>query len=78
MDAAAVEAWQTAGSCKQWTCEPQSHAARAPSPHGFNRICSNSLIAGAATGRAAWPEAAAAVKEPLADATSTTPVGYAR
>jgi len=77
MGAAAVEAWLAAGSYKQWTCEPQSHAARSPSPHGFNRICSNSLVSGNATGAATWPEGAAAVKELLADSTSTTPVGYA-
>lgn len=77
MGAAAVEAWLAAGSYKGWTCEPASHDARSPSPHGFNRICSNSLIAANATNTAAWPEGAAAVKELLADATSTVPVGYA-
>jgi hypothetical protein len=74
---AAVEAWLTAGSYKQWTCEPQSHQARSPSAHGFNRICSNSEIAAKATSTDAWPEGAAAVKELFADGTSTTPVGYA-
>jgi hypothetical protein len=77
MGGAAVEAWLAAGSYKQWTCEPQSHAARSPSPHGFNRICSNSVVSSNAVGTAAWPEGASAVKELLADATSTTPVGYA-
>lgn len=77
MGAAAVEAWLAAGSYKQWTCEPQSHAARSPSPHSFNRICSNPAISSNATGTAPWPQGAAAVKELLADATSTTPVGYA-
>jgi len=75
--AIAIDAWLAAGSYKQWTCEPQSHAARSPSPHGFNRICSNSLVSSNATGTAAWPEGAAAVKELLPDAASTTPVGYA-
>jgi hypothetical protein len=75
--ATAVEAWLTAGSYQQWHCEPAVHAARAPSPHGFNRICSNDLVATNATGTAAWPQGAAAVKELLASATSTTPVGYA-
>lgn len=77
MGATAVEAWLAAGSYKTWTCEPASHEARSPSPHGFNRICSNSLISNNAAGTDAWPEGAAAVKELLADATSTTPVGYA-
>ncbi|HVZ71320.1 MAG TPA: hypothetical protein VHJ20_03005 [Polyangia bacterium] len=75
--ATAVEAWLSAGSYKQWHCEPAVHAARSPSPHGFNRICSNDLVASNATGTAAWPQGAAAVKELLASATSTTPVGYA-
>ena len=77
MGAAAIESWLAAGSYKEWTCETQSHAARAPSPHSFNRICSNSLISSNANSTAAWPEGAAAVKEMFADATSTTPVGYA-
>jgi hypothetical protein len=77
MGAAAVEAWLTAGAYKQWHCESAVHAARSPSPHGFNRICSNDIVANAATGTAAWPVGAAAVKELLADANSPTPVGYA-
>ena len=75
--AAAVEAWLQAGSYKRWTCEPSVHAARSPSPHGFNRICSNLLVAGNAEGTAAWPKGAAAVKELYAAATDTTPIGYA-
>lgn len=77
MGAAAVESWLAAGSYKHWACEGQSHDARSPSPHGFNRICSNSVISAKATGTDAWPEGAAAVKELFADGTSTTPVGYA-
>lgn len=77
MGAAAVEAWLTAGSYKQWSCEPQSHMARSPSPHGYNRICSNKEVSSNATATTAWPVGAAAVKELLADSTSTTPVGYA-
>jgi hypothetical protein len=77
MGTAAVEAWLTAGSYRQWRCEPAVHAARAPSPHGFNRICSNDAIAANAGGTAAWPQGAAAVKELHADAASTTPIGYA-
>ncbi len=77
MGATAVESWLATGAYKQWTCEPAVHAARAPSPHGFNRICSNSAISANAGGTAAWPQGAAAVKELHPDAASTTPVGYA-
>jgi hypothetical protein len=77
MGGAAVEAWLATGSYKQWTCESAVHAARSPSPHGFNRICSNNLISANATGTGVWPQNASAVKELYADASSTTPVGYA-
>jgi hypothetical protein len=72
-----IENWLTAASYKTWACEPAIHASRDPSPHGFNRICSNDAIAGAATGTAAWPKGAAAVKEIYTSMTDTTPVGYA-
>lgn len=75
----AVEAWLTAGasSYKTWASEPTVHASRDPSPHGFNRIYSNALIADNAAGTAAWPEGAASVKELYADQASTTPIGVA-
>lgn len=72
-----MESWLAAASYKDWACEPAVHAARSPSPHGFNRICSNGLIAGAAAGTTAWPKGSAAVKEIYASMTATTPVGYA-
>ena len=72
-----IEKWLGDASYKTWTCEPAVHAARSPSPHGFNRICSNDLIAGAATGTGAWPKGAAAVKEIYTSLTDTTPAGYA-
>jgi hypothetical protein len=72
-----IEAWISAGSYKTWACEPTVHEARSPSPHGFNRICSNDVIAGAATGTAVWPKGSAAVKEIYASMTATAPVGYA-
>ncbi len=72
-----VEAWLTTGSYKAWHCEPTVHASRDPSPHGFNRICSNDVVANGATGTQAWSEGAAAVKELYASATDTKPVGYA-
>ena len=74
---AAVEAWLTTGAYKQWHCESAVHAARLPSPHGFNRICSNDAIASNASGTTAWPAGSAAVKELYDSATATTPTGYA-
>ena len=74
---AAVEAWLQAGHYKQWHCEGAVHGARSPSPHGFNRICSNDAIADNATGSGAWPSGAAAVKEMYAAADAPAPAGYA-
>lgn len=73
----AVEEWLASGMFKSWASEPAIHASRSPSPHGFNRIWSNDLIAQNASGTGAWPEGAAAVKELYASATDTTPVGVA-
>jgi hypothetical protein len=73
----AIESWLAAGSYKGWTSESAIHASRSPSPHGFNRIYSNDLIARNATGTANWPEGAAAVKELYASLTDAAPVGYA-
>lgn len=70
----AVEAWLADGAYLAWTCEPQPHAARSPSPHGINRICSNDLLS--AHGDGEYPVGAASVKELLAD-DNTTIVGYA-
>jgi hypothetical protein len=75
--AAAVEAWLQAGSYKQWKCESAVHASRDPSPHGFNRICSNVQISGSASGTADWAVGASAVKELYASIDATVPVGYA-
>lgn len=77
MGAVAIEAWLKTGAYKSWHCEPAPHAFRAPSPHGFNRICSNELIHDSAAGTGAWPKGAAAVKELHESASSTTPIGYA-
>jgi hypothetical protein len=75
--AKALEAWLSAGSYKDWQCESAVHASRDPSPHSFNRICSNDLISNNASGTSAWPAGAAAVKELYASADATKPVGYA-
>jgi hypothetical protein len=77
MGATAVEAWLKKGSYRAWHCEKKAHEFRAPSPHGFNRICSNDLIADDAKGSGDWPEGAAAVKELYAAADDKDPVGYA-
>jgi hypothetical protein len=75
--AKAVEAWLAMGAYETWHCEPEVHAARSPSPHGFNRICSNDALAGQIDGSATWPKGAAAVKELYATADAKSPVGYA-
>jgi hypothetical protein len=73
----AVEAWLADGAYKAWAAEPAVHESRSPSPHGFNRIYSNELLAANVAGTAAWPRGAAGVKELFASATATTPIGYA-
>ena len=77
MGASEVTDWLQGGAYLSWHCEPSVHEARTPSPHGFNRICSNDLLAQSAAANGPWPKSAAAVKELHASATSTTPVGYA-
>jgi hypothetical protein len=75
--ASAIEAWLAKGDYKDWQCEPEIHEARSPSPHGFNRICSNDQISSRARGTGDWPAGAAAVKELYASASDEKPVGYA-
>ena len=72
-----IEQWLEDASYRTWACEPAVHETRSPSPHGFNKICSNDLISSAATGTTAWPKGAAAVKELYASSTATTPTGFA-
>lgn len=72
-----VEAWIARGYYLGWQCEATVHAGRAPTPHGFNRICSNNAISESATGSAPWPKGAAAVKELHATIAGGTPIGYA-
>jgi hypothetical protein len=57
-----LDTWIAAGFYKDWSCEPAPHAARSPSPHGMNRICSNAAIATTAADEP-FPIGAAAVKE---------------
>jgi hypothetical protein len=75
--AAAVEAWLKKGDYKEWQCESKVHEAREPSPHGFNRICSNDAISSHAADDGVWPSGAAAVKELYASADAAKPAGYA-
>ena len=72
-----MDAWLETGVYKDWHCESAVHAARAPSPHGFTRICSNDAIANNARGNGAWPRGAAAVKEMYASENSKDPDAYA-
>lgn len=77
MGRAAVEAWLSRGSYLDWHCESKPHEFRAPSPHGFNRICSNDLLSESVKGDADWPKGSAAVKELYANADDEEPVGFA-
>lgn len=72
--AAAVQAWLTAAHYQSWHCEAAPHPARAPSPHGRNRICNNDALHGS-TGTGPFPIGAASVKE-LLDASDQI-IGYA-
>jgi hypothetical protein len=56
-----VQAWLAQGFYTTWHCETAAHAARSPSPHGTNRVCSNDLASGAGPGE--FPVGAASVKE---------------
>lgn len=69
-----IEAWLADGAYQSWSCEAEAHAARAPSAHGINRICSNAALSGHGDGE--YPVGAAAVKE-LYDDAGTTIIGYA-
>jgi hypothetical protein len=73
----AIKAWLATGSYKSWACEGERHEFRPPSPHGFNRICSNDVLSAAASGTDDWPVGSAGVKELYANETDAAPVGYA-
>lgn len=77
LGAANVEAWLETGAYEDWHCEPDVHESRPPSPHGYNRICSNDAIADAASGSDEWPKGAAAVKELYASESAERPSGFA-
>jgi hypothetical protein len=72
----AITQWLAQGYYKSWKCEPAVHAQRSPSPHGFDKVCSNDVISGF-SGTGPWPVGAAAVKELYGTLTDTTPNGYA-
>ncbi|MFT3841522.1 MAG: hypothetical protein QM723_31330 [Myxococcaceae bacterium] len=75
--AAAVEAWLADGHYKAWHCETDKHAARAPSPHGVNRICNNAKLTAQPAGPGEYPVGAAAVKELYTADGGTEIIGYA-
>lgn len=56
-----LEQWLASGAYKQWACEKDPHTARSGSAHAANRICSNDLLSGSASGE--FPVGAASVKE---------------
>lgn len=56
-----LEQWLATGAYKQWACEKDAHAARSGSAHVTNRICSNDLLSGSASGE--FPVGSATVKE---------------
>ena len=67
--------WLAKGDYKTWHCEAAEHASKDPSPHGWNRICSNDKLAGAgAMGN--FPVGSAGVKE-LWDKMGGKVIGYA-
>lgn len=68
-----VNVWLAAGYYKSWHCEMAAHEARAPSPHGRNRICNNDTIRNAGSS-GAYPVGAASTKEHIDD--SGAIVGY--
>jgi len=72
--AADTKAWLALGQYKTgtWKCEEAPHAARSPSPHGTNRICSNATLSGHGAGE--FPVGSAGVKELYTGAEIT---GYA-
>ena len=66
-----IKAWLSLGEYKKgnWKCEAAPHAARSPSPHGTNRICSNATLSEHGAGE--FPVGAAGVKEIYDGATIT-------
>lgn len=75
--AKALEAWLTKGAYKDWQCESAVHESRSPSPHAYNRICSNDIVSSRAASQGDWPVGAAGVKELYAGPDEKKPVGYA-
>jgi len=73
-DETAMSAWLAEGDYNAWACESAPHAARSPSPHGINRICSNDALS--THGKGEYPVGAAGVKE-LYDAAGKKIVGHA-
>lgn len=70
-----MKEWIAKGDYKKWHCQMPEHAAKDPSPHGVNRICSNAKIVGAG-GSGDFPVGSAGVKE-LWDKMGGKVIGYA-
>lgn len=70
-----IEAWLAEGHYKKWTCQVGVQDPIAISPHGKQRICSNTLVTGHAT-MDEYPVDASSVKE-LYDDAGANIVGYA-
>jgi hypothetical protein len=60
-NAAAISTWLKSGVYKAWKCEAAAHTGRGISPHGMNRICSNTALRTSVAGN--YPVGAAGVKE---------------
>ncbi len=71
---ATIDAWLAKGDYKSWTCETGVRDGKSPSPHGKQRVCSNTKLSGAGAGE--FPTGASNVKE-LYDAAGTAIIGYA-
>jgi len=71
-----IKAWLATSAYKSWKCQPAEHVAVAPSPHSYNRICSNDILA---AGSPPFAVGAAAVKELYSDSAADGGVvfGYA-
>lgn len=69
-----VEAWLAKSYYSSWRCQPASHAAFKPSPHGPARVCSNAKVSGHAAGE--YAVGAASVVELFDDAGANV-IGHA-
>ena len=69
-----IDTWLAGGDYKSWTCESAVRDGKSPSPHGKQRVCSNTLSSTAGPGE--YPIGATNVKE-LYDTAGANIIGYA-